>query len=196
MFDYLRGQLVSSQPTRLTLDVGGVGYDLAAPLSTTSALVAGAEVRLWVWLWVREDLLKLYAFGTEEERSLFILLQKVNGIGPTLALALLSRASVADLAAAIADGRTDFLVSLKGVGPKTAQRLITELRDKMAGFGATASVQAGVPASLEGDAIQALEVLGCTGKVASNAVKKAVAAGTDDGLDGVVRRALKIAWPG
>ncbi|MCA9322776.1 MAG: Holliday junction branch migration protein RuvA [Planctomycetes bacterium] len=197
MFDFLEGRIARRGPTVIVLDVGGVGYELSCPLSSTEALTGLSKARLWVWLHVREDIFKLYGFATEDERSLFSLLQKVNGIGPTLAVALLSRARVPDLATAIDEGRTDFLKSLKGVGPKTAQRLITELKDRMGGFatGTAAGPDSAPTGSVASDAVAALEVLGCAEKSARDAVRKVLTNDPKAPLDTVVRLALRHIWP-
>ena len=198
MFDYFRGTLASKTPTRIVIDIGGIGYVFGAPLSTTEALPSSGEVKVWAFHYLREDLQQLYAFATLEERELFTLLQKVNGIGPRLALAILSRARVAQIARAITDGELDFLKRLKGVGPKTALRLVTELRDKLehltaaegSGTGGT-----GRGAPLINDAVQALEVLGCPTKSAESAVAKAMKQDGDMNLESLVKAALKIVWP-
>ncbi|MEZ6195815.1 MAG: Holliday junction branch migration protein RuvA [Planctomycetota bacterium] len=197
MYDYLRGRVASKHLQELSIEVQGVGYALEAPLSTTEVLREGQDVQVWVHHHVREDAHKLFAFATPEERRLFRLLQKVNGVGPGVALGMLSRARVDDICAAIAAERIDILKSLKGVGPKTAQRLVTELKDVV---GALAPASGPAPeasgsTAIGEDAIQALEVLGCPPKAARDAVARVLAAGEALPLETVVRRALKTVWP-
>lgn len=196
MYEFIRGQIANKGPTRLILDVNGVGYEIHIPLSTSDALADQGESKVWIHHLVREDLERLYGFATQNERELFRLLLKVSGVGPAIALAILSRASVADICEAIADGRVDFLKSLKGIGPKTAQRLITELKDRVVDLNLNTSLASSTSSNnLERDAIQALEVLGCASKSAESAVKKALKAEDITTLEPLVKAALKIVWP-
>lgn len=197
MYDFLRGQVISKSATRLVLEVGGIGFELECPLSSLERFRVGQTAKVLCHLHVREDLMKLHGFALEEERELFRLLQKVSGVGPGLALQILSRAGVREIAQAIAEGRADVLKSLKGVGPKTAQRLVTELSDKVGAFvgGALPAGPAATLSALEEDASQALEVLGCPAKQARAAVQKVVAEEPEIEVDALVRRALKLVWP-
>lgn len=198
MYDYLLGTVSEKSPTRITLEVGGVGYELLCPLSTTTSVTLQSKTRLWVKLVVREDSLRLFGFATDPERRLFNLLQEVQGVGPSLALVLLSGAAPADIVAAIRESRTDILTRLKGVGPKTALRLVTELRDRVDRLGIDLpqeQVTERKTADLETDAVMALEVLGCPPKSARAAVKKVLDGSPGLELDLLVKRALKIVWP-
>lgn len=198
MYDYLFGTISEKSPSRLTLDVGGVGYELLCPLSTTTAVTLQSKVRIWVKLVVREDSLRLFGFASETERRLFNLLQEVQGVGPSLALVLLSGAAPAEIVAAIRQSRTDILTRLKGVGPKTALRLVTELRDRVDRLdidGGQEVVAERKAADLESDAVMALEVLGCPSKAARAAVTKVLDRSPGIELDLLVKQALKIVWP-
>jgi Holliday junction DNA helicase RuvA len=136
MIGFLRGRLAAKQPPQLLVDVGGVGYELEAPMSTFFGLPAiGAEVSLFTHLVVREDAHILYAFATERERRLFRELLKVSNVGPKLALALLSGLSVDAFLACIETEDVDALVRTPGVGRKTAERLVVEMRDRIKTFG-------------------------------------------------------------
>lgn len=194
MYDYLQGEIVGIGPTRIVLDVNGVGYAVEIPLSTYESLPQSGEVRILTHLHVREDSQKLYGFHREEERTLFVMLQTVSGIGPTLALTLLSRAGWDELRDAILEDRVEFLKGLKGVGPKTAVRLVTELKDKMAVLG---YAREGGGHSAEGsakhDAVQALEVLGYTPKASQAAVAKVMKELPTATVGEIVRAALKLA---
>ena len=197
MYEFFKGQVEDKGPTHLVLVAAGVGYRFAIPLSTAEVLPRTGEARVWAHLHVREDAMKLFGFATLPERQLFLLLQKVAGIGPTLALAILSRAKVAKLCQAIGEGRVDFLKSLKGVGPKTAQRLITELKDKV-GAVSLAATELGQPLPASGpadDAIAALEVLGCASKDASKAVDKVLSQEPEIEIEVLVRKSLRLVWP-
>src|SRR5437879_4225495 len=133
MIGSVRGRISSKTPPQLMVDVGGVGYELEAPLSTFFHLPAiGQEVRLLTHLVVREDAHVLYAFATEDERRLFRSLIKVSGVGPKIALALLSGISVSAFAQCVLDEDIGTLTRVPGVGRKTAERLIVEMRDRLA----------------------------------------------------------------
>ena len=132
MIVFLDGVLEDKEPTRAVVNVGGVGYEAAIPLSSYDRLpAAGQRVRLLTVLVVREDAHLLFGFMTAEERGLFLQLTSVNGIGPKLGLAVLSGLSVRDLRAAIAAGDVKRLSGISGIGKKTAERLVLEMRDKL-----------------------------------------------------------------
>jgi Holliday junction DNA helicase RuvA len=146
MIGSLRGRLTAKHPPQLMIDVGGVGYEIEAPMSTFYGLPAvGAEVSLYTHLVVREDAHILFGFGAERERRLFRELLKVSNVGPKLALALLSGMSVDNFLACIDAQDADTLVRIPGVGRKTAERLLIEMRDRVKGLGqfAGAGVVAG-----------------------------------------------------
>ncbi len=134
MIAYLRGRLFEKHPTRVIVDVGGVGYDVAVPLSTFYMLgEPGAEVTLRVHTHVREDQLALYGFGSPLEQAVFERLITVGGIGPKLALAVLSGLEPRELVAAIERADIARLTSIPGVGRKTAERIVMEIRDRLPG---------------------------------------------------------------
>jgi Holliday junction DNA helicase RuvA len=166
MIGYLRGRLAVKRPPTLVVDVGGVGYELEAPMSTFYALPAiGAEVMLHSHLVVREDAHVLFGFGTERERSLFRELIKVSGVGPRIALAILSGISVDDFHRCVESDDAATLVRVPGIGRKTAERLIIEMRDRLkvlAGpvAGGGAGAPAGAAASPQAEAFSALVALG------------------------------------
>ena len=169
MIGFLRGRLTAKQLPQIVIDVGGVGYEVEAPLSTFAALpAAGSEVSLFTHLVVREDAHILFAFGTEQERRLFRELLKVSNVGPKLALALLSGMSVQEFLRCIEAQDADLLVRVPGVGRKTAERLLVEMRDRLKGFGEAGSTgAAGTPpggavagATPQAEAFNALLALG------------------------------------
>lgn len=169
MIGRLRGHIVEKQPPRLVLDVGGVGYELEAPLSTFFTLgQSSGEVTLLTQMVVREDALLLYGFASADERSLFRELIKVSGVGAKLALTVLSGMSVADFVATIEADDAARLTGLPGVGKKTAARLLVEMRDKLSGTGLAPALSPAPVAATEGavagtaidDARHALMALG------------------------------------
>ena len=191
MIGSLRGRIASKTPPQLTVDVGGLGYELEAPMSTFFHLPAvGEEVRLLTHLVVREDAHVLYAFGTEEERRLFRSLIKVSGVGPKIALALLSGISVTAFAECVQREDIAALTRIPGVGRKTAERLIVEMRDRLAaplaGSGA-AAVATGTRA--ESEAYGALVALGYR-PAETTRLLKAVGPGTHS-TEELIRRALQ-----
>ncbi len=151
MITFLEGTLVEKQPTRVVLNVHGVGYEVYIPLSSFDRLPGeNAPCRLLTHDHLREDLHNLYGFVTEAERSLFEMLLGISGIGPKTALSALSGLSVRDLKAAVVEGDVKRLSSISGVGKKTAERIVVELRHKLSAGDALEAV-AGSPEALPGD---------------------------------------------
>src|SRR5438132_8886129 len=141
MIGSLRGTIASKTPPQLTVDVGGLGYELEAPMSTFFHLPAvGEEVRLLTHLVVREDAHVLYAFATEDERRLFRSLIKISGVGPKIALALLSGISVDAFTLCIQNKDITALIRVPGIGRKTAERLVVEMRDRLAAVESTPGI--------------------------------------------------------
>ena len=191
MIGSLRGRISSKVPPQLTVDVGGLGYELEAPMSTFFHLPAvGEEVRLLTHLVVREDAHVLYGFATEDERRLFRSLIRVSGVGPKIALALLSGISVSAFAQCVLTGDIAALTRVPGVGRKTAERLIVEMRDRLAApLTSPDAAAAGGPASPEGEAYGALVALGYRPAEATRLLK-AVGPGTHS-TEELIRRALQ-----
>ena len=132
MISHIRGTLVRKQPLLVIVDVGGLGYSINIPLSTFEKLPdKESSVELFTHLHVREDEMSLYGFFTEEERKMFRLLIGISGIGPKVAIGILSGTGIPQLRKAVTEGDVDRLTTIKGIGKKTAQRLIVELRDKL-----------------------------------------------------------------
>jgi holliday junction DNA helicase RuvA len=198
MIAAVQGALVSKMPTVALVQVGGVTLRLQISVSCFETLPAvGREVHLLTYLHVREDALQLYGFTDEAERSLFENLISVSGIGPRLAVGILSGATAQRLREGIEAGDADFLVSLPGVGKKLAQRLLVELRDKFTPSGLTrVSAAAGTPGALSvgtgGDATAALVSLGFTRLQAQSAVQEALQElGGEATVEAVIRKALR-----
>jgi Holliday junction DNA helicase RuvA len=187
----LQGQLIEKQPPVLVVDVHGVGYELEAPMSTFYKVTLGAPVTLFTHQVVREDAHLLYGFASRDERDLFRTLLKVNGVGPKLALAILSGMEADAFAACVRQGDVATLVRIPGVGKKTAERLVMELRDRVGdGPAGLPSFAAGdAPATPERDAITALIALGYKAAEAERAVGKLK---TDNATaEDLIRGALK-----
>jgi Holliday junction DNA helicase RuvA len=164
LIGFLRGRIAYKRPPQLALEVGGVGYEIEAPMSTFYGLPAvGAEVLLHTHLVVREDAHVLYGFGSERERSLFRELIRVSGVGPRIALAILSGASVDEFQRCVEQQDIAALVRIPGLGRKTAERLVVETRDRMRGLadggGATGDA-APVGGGSQSEAFSALVALG------------------------------------
>jgi len=187
MIGSLHGVLVRKAPPHLDIEVGGIGYELEAPMSTFYTLPAvGERVRLLTHLVVREDAHILYGFGTAEERALFRSLLKVSGVGPRIALAILSGVNAAAFARCVVERDTATLTRIPGVGRKTAERLIVEMRDRVDATGAVSGTTA-VPAGAEGEAFSALVALGYKPAEATQMLKGAGNGTTEDRI----RRALQ-----
>ena len=196
MIAHLRGTLLEKHPNQAVVETGGVGYDVAIPISTYSALPeTGREVRLRIHTHVREEALQLFGFATAEEKMLFEKLISVSSIGPKLAITVLSGLATADLIGAIRAGAAERLVRIPGVGKKTAERIILELREKLppaAAEAATATPAAAALSSLDQDVLSALINLGCTAANAETAVRKAKTAGAPLEFEPFFRRALEL----
>jgi holliday junction DNA helicase RuvA len=192
MIGAVRGRLASKTPPQLTVDVGGLGYELEAPMSTFYRLPAvGEEVRLLTHLVVREDAHVLYAFATEDERRLFRSLIRVSGVGPKIALALLSGISVAAFAQCVANEDITALTRVPGVGRKTAERLIVEMRDRLPAPPPAAGAAVGAAAAgPEGEAYDALVALGYRPAEATRLLQAAGGSGSHS-TEELIRRALQ-----
>ena len=181
MIAHLRGILLEKHPNQAIVETAGVGYDVTIPVSTFTHLPdAGAEVRLRIHTHVREDALALYGFLTQDEKALFEKLIDVSGIGPTLAVKILSGLAAPDLINYIRRGEVDRLVRIPGIGKKTAERMVLELRDKLpavSGSGPDATAAEDTLSPVDQDVLSALLNLGCVRPQAEAAVRKAKAGG-------------------
>jgi Holliday junction DNA helicase RuvA len=196
MIAHLRGILLEKHPNQITVEVGGVGYEVAIPVSAyTSLPERGAEVRLHIHTHVREDALLLFGFLSAEDKAVFEKLITVSGVGPKLAITALGGLTAPDLAAAIRAGALEQLTRIPGVGKKTAERLILELRDKLDLIPGAARPPKPAGAafnSTEEDVISALANFGSSRAAAEAAVTKARSATEPNDFDSLFRRALKL----
>lgn len=198
MITFLHGKLTEALPTQAIVDVNGVGYEVLIPLSSFEKLPApGGEVKLFTHLAVREDAHTLYGFATTGERELFrLLINTVSGIGPKIALNILSGINASTFRAAVAAGDVKALSQISGVGKKTAERIVVELKDKMGPATATATASGGATLPPEdrklGDAAAALVALGVKPADAHDTVKAALAMlGPQATVEQLVRASLK-----
>ncbi|QIZ33892.1 Holliday junction branch migration protein RuvA [Saccharopolyspora sp. ASAGF58] len=198
MISTVRGPVLSVGLDHAVIEVGGVGMAVHATPVTLAGLRRGEEARLWTSLIVREDSLTLYGFADAEARDLFVLLQTASGVGPRLALATLAVLAPDQLCHALADGNLTVLTQVPGIGKKSAERLVLELRDKV---GVVAGSAAGPPAAVDrgrvrSEVSEALVALGFSAKQAEHSVEAVLAAGNGD-LDtsAVLRKALATLGP-
>ena len=204
MIAHLSGTLLSKQPNSVILDVAGVGYEVTIPVSTFYDLEdAGSNVQLRIYTHVREDALQLYGFKTARERELFLRLISVSGIGPRLGITLLSGMSADEMIASIRTNNLARLTLIPGVGRKTAERLVMELRDKVASLSSAeleeelgAKTETGAPVltedSMRGDVLSALLNLGYQRNAAEKALKQAAGEGTEMSVQKLLRRSLQL----
>ncbi len=195
MIALLRGRLAEKSPNQVVVDVAGVGYEVTIPVSTFSLLPnAGEEALLRIHTHVREDAIALFGFASFEEKQVFEKLIGVSGIGPKLAITILSGLAAPDLIRAIRNSEVERLVRIPGVGKKTAERMILELKDKLLAPVTSPGVPADEPAlsDVDRDVLSALLNLGCARPMAEAAARKArVTAGPTDGFETLFRRALE-----
>jgi Holliday junction DNA helicase RuvA len=200
MIAFLRGKVINKQPNRVTVDIGGVGYDVHVPLSTFYEIGAdGADVALRVYTHVREDTLQLYGFLTDLERQVFERLIGISGIGPKLAIAVLSGMDSREVIAAVQRGDVARLTGIPGIGKKTAERIVLELKDRLmqlavpVAVGSSQEVSAGD--RLRADLLSALQNLGYHRPQAEKAIdatlKGDAATNFEQALRGVLREMMK-----
>ena len=204
MIAHLSGTLLSKEPNSVIIEVGGVGYEVTIPISTFYDLEeSGSSVKLRIYTHVREDALQLYGFKTLRERELFMRLISVSGIGPKLGITLLSGMSADEMIASIRTNNLARLTLIPGVGRKTAERLVMELRDKVASLSSTeleeelggvATATGGSLAtedSMRSDVLSALLNLGYQRGSAEKAVTSALDEGGDISVESILRRSLR-----
>lgn len=197
MIAQLRGTLLEKHPNQVIVDAGGVGYDVHIPVSTFTALgEEGAIVTLRIYTHVREDALVLFGFLTGDEKAIFEKLISVSGIGPKLAITVLSGLATPDLVAAVRGGDVARLVRIPGIGKKTAERIILELKDKMAamaaGEGKSAIPSAPLANAMDQDVLSALVNLGCSASAAEEAIRKAHEKKVEERFEPLFRAALAL----
>ena len=190
MYAYIDGKLVFKCPTYVIIDAGGVGYHINISLNTYAALKDAERCKLFTWLHVKEDGHTLYGFFEEGERRLFLHLISVSGIGPNTGRMILSSITPAEIQIAIVKGDVPLIQRIKGIGPKSAQRMILELQDKLKKEGPDSLISMPQNVTAKDEALSALVMLGFTKNIAEKALDVAV---KSEGESLTVERLIKIA---
>jgi Holliday junction DNA helicase RuvA len=195
MIEYLRGEIAELTPATAIIECCGVGYETSITLNTYSALQGKKDTKIYIYEVIREDTHQLFGFSNKQERELFLLLIGVSGIGGNTARTILSAFTVAELCDAIATGNDKAIKSVKGIGLKTAQRVIIELKDKIGAIGAGTAVAGTASVAIDNDvvdgAVAALVMLGFPGAAASKVVQAIAKANPTATVEQVIKLALK-----
>lgn len=197
MIEYLKGTLADLSPALAIVECHGVGYGVNITLNTFSAIQGKQEVKLWVSESIREDAYQLWGFSTRAERELFMLLTSVSGIGAATSRVILSSMTVSELAGVISEGNDKILKTVKGIGPKAAQRIIVDLRDKIGTLGieaasSSASQMPIVNKEVMDEAVAALTMLGFSPAPVHKAAQKILTDEPDAPVERVIKLALKM----
>lgn len=190
MITYLNGRLVEKTPTVLVIECGGIGYEVRISLNTFSAIGKDESIKIFTQFVVREDAQILYGFATKEEREMFNYLVSVSGIGPNTAILMLSGLSPSEIVHAITSEDVDTIKGVKGIGNKTAQRVIVDLKDKMLKFEVSDENVSSSNNRLRFDALTALVSLGFDKKTAEKAINKVT--NEQDSVELLIKDALKV----
>ena len=192
MITQLQGKLVEKNPTNVVIDCHGVGYFVNISLNTYAALPEGEAIKLYTYLQIKEDAHTLYGFLTKAEREVFVLLISVSGVGAGTARTMLSSLTAAQVRNAIVNGEVATIQSVKGIGAKTAQRVVLDLKDKMLKLQDFADAPISAVSTHKEEALSALEVLGFVRKQAEKVVDKIVQAAPDSlSVEDIIKQALK-----
>ena len=199
MIDYIKGQIAELAPTYAVVEAAGVGYEINIALPVYTALIDKTETKLYITEIIREDTHDLFGFQTKVERELFLLLTSVSGIGANTARLIMSSFSAAEVRQIIATGNVHALSQVKGLGAKTAQRVIVDLKDKVLKIDIDAADGAPVSATVTGvnsetkqEAVSALTMLGFSALASGKAVDKILGSNPDATVEEVIRQALKM----
>ena len=187
MIGFLTGKLISSKPTQVLLDVNGVGYEIKISINTFEKLSGKERVSLHIYTNVKEDSITLFGFFTQSEKEMFELLISISGIGPKVSLGILSGISVDDLKDAIANGNVSRLIAIPGIGRKTAERVVLELRNKVDAIKADGAIKI---TSAKDEAISALATLGYQRQLAEKVVRDLLSENANYTLEELIRKAL------
>ena len=198
MIEYVRGTLAELTPALAVVDCNGVGYGLSISLGTFSAIQGKKEVKLYVYEVIREDAYQLWGFATKSERELFLQLTSVSGIGAAMARMILSAFSPNELVEVISTGNDRALKGVKGIGPKAAQRVIVDLRDKILGLDITPTSTSGstsvVNSEVQKEAVAALTMLGFSPAPSAKVVNKLLTEEPDIPVEQIIKKALKMLY--
>lgn len=192
MITQLKGKLVEKNPTNVVIDCNGVGYFVNISLNTYAALPEGEAIKLYTYLQIKEDAHTLYGFLTKAEREVFVLLISVSGVGAGTARTMLSSLTAAQVRNAVVNGEVATIQSVKGIGVKTAQRVVLDLKDKMLKLQDFADAPISAVSTHKEEALAALEVLGFVRKQAEKVVDKIVQAAPESlSVEDIIKQALK-----
>lgn len=198
MFEYINGEITSLSPTYAVLDVHGVGFGVNISLSTYTAIQDKKDAKLYLYEVIREDSFTLYGFATSAERSMFLLLLSVQGVGAATARMILSSLSVYEICEAVQTGNAVLIKAVKGIGAKTAQRIILDLKDKVLEISASEGAPAVVPkaspvsSEIQNEAVSALVMLGFATSATQKVVSSILAEEPDLKVEQVIKKALKM----
>lgn len=190
MIGYLTGKIKDKTPTKIILDVNGVGYLVNISISTFEKIAELDSVSLYTYLNVKEDALDLYGFFSLEEKEMFQLLISISGVGPKLAQSILSGIQIDELQEAISNANVGRITAIPGIGKKTAERLVVELKDKIESITFESPHIKSVSYNVKNDAVRALTNLGYNQKTADNAVRTVLESGKDLQIEEVLKEAL------
>ena len=193
MYDYIRGRMISKSPTHIIIESAGIGYFINIPLSTYDKIPDQGDAKVFTQMFIREELMTMFGFATIDERAIFRLLISISGIGPKIALAILSGSPLNDFKEAIIKEDVNTIKKIKGIGKKTAERIVLELKGAMKDVShQQGSKEEKTENNLIEDAVMALVSLGYVRATAEKAVDNALKTfNTEDGIEDLVRLALK-----
>jgi Holliday junction DNA helicase RuvA len=198
MFEYINGEITSLTPTYAVLNVHGVGFGVNISLSTYTAIQGKTDAKLFLYEVIREDAFTLYGFAAAEERSMFLLLMSVQGVGAATARMVLSSLSVYEICDAIQTGNANLIKAVKGIGAKTAQRIILDLKDKVLEISASSGAPSVAPKTMvvstqiQNEAVYPLMMLGFTASATQKVVSSILAEEPDLKVEQVIKKALKM----
>jgi len=192
MLDYISGEVVELTPTVVIIDCNGLGYSINISLNTYQYLAVGRREKLYVYEAIREDAHVLYGFRDKHEREMFLLLISVSGVGTNTARVILSSMSVGEIEATIASGNSKLLKTVKGIGAKTAERIIVDLKDKIKAPGDALIMGALAHSETENEAISALVMLGFLQAASTKVVRKLLTESPQMTVEQVIKAALKL----
>lgn len=192
MYAYINGKLIVKCPTYVVIDAGGIGYHINISLNTYAELEKKENCKLYTWLHVKEDAHTLYGFFEEGERRLFLHLISVSGIGPNTGRMILSSITPSEIQTAIVKGDVPLIQRIKGIGPKSAQRMILELQDKLKKEGPDSLISMPVHNTAKDEALSALVMLGFNKNIAEKALENAIKASAENlSVEALIKIALK-----
>jgi Holliday junction DNA helicase RuvA len=191
MINHIRGKLIEKNPTNAIIEANGIGYWLNISLNTYSQLADSEAAFLYTYLSVKEDSHTLYGFSTKVEREIFKMLISVSGVGPSIARTMISSMTTDEIQHAIASGNVSLIQSVKGIGAKTAQRVLVDLKDKIAKTYAVDEVFANESNTNKNEALSALEVLGFNKKLSEKVIDKILQEDITLSVEGLIKKALK-----